>query len=237
MEGRAEWDQKMVDNILSCTTCEMCNLRCSAALPIEASWMKLRGKLIDEEKQMTFPPFEMMAEALRSQGNIWAGYRKDRSSWFPADLKEKHSHKSKNVYFAGCTASYVEQDIGIGSVRLLDEAGVDFTYLGEKESCCATPMLVAGKWELFAETMKQNIQAVKDAGADTVISSCPACDMMWRHAYPAWAEKLGIEYDITAKHYSEIVSDKIATGEFRFPANAMQPQTVTWHDSCHIGRV
>lgn len=88
---------------------------------------------------MTFPPFEMMTEALKSQGNIWAGYGTDRSKWFPEDLKEKHglSHKSKNVYFAGCTASFVEKDICIASVRLLDEASVDFTYLGEKENCCS----------------------------------------------------------------------------------------------------
>jgi Fe-S oxidoreductase/FAD/FMN-containing dehydrogenase len=239
MEGREEWDQFMVDTMLVCTTCELCNLRCSATLPIEPSWMKLRGKLINEEKRMTFPPFEMMAAALRAEGDIWAGYRKDRSAWFPEDLVTKHgtSHKSKNVYFAGCTASYVEKDIAMASVRLLDVAGVDFTYLGEKENCCATPMLVAGKWDVFVETMKKNLQAVKDAGADTVITSCPACDMMWRQVYPTWAKNLGIEYGITAKHYTEILSEKIHSGEFKFPANHIQPVTVTWHDSCHIGRV
>jgi Fe-S oxidoreductase/FAD/FMN-containing dehydrogenase len=239
MEGRENWNQFMVDTFLVCTTCELCNLRCSAALPIEPSWMKLRGKLIHEDKRMTFPPFEMMGAALHAEGDIWAGYRKDRANWFPQDLMEKHgpSRKAKNVYFAGCTASYVEHDIAMASVRLLDAAGVDFTYLGEKESCCATPMLVAGKWELFVETMKKNIAAVKEAGADTVISSCPACDMMWRQVYPEWAKKLGMDYDITAKHYSEVVSDKIKAGEFQFPANDMQPVTVAWHDSCHIGRV
>ena len=107
----------MVDTFLVCTTCELCNIRCSAALPIEPSWMKLRGKLIHEEKKMTFPPFEMMAAALTTEGNIWAGYRKDRADWFPEDLKEKHGpgDKAKNVYFAGCTASYVEHDIGMAS--------------------------------------------------------------------------------------------------------------------------
>ncbi|MCB0226019.1 MAG: FAD-binding oxidoreductase, partial [Anaerolineae bacterium] len=238
MEGREDWNQQMVDTFLSCTTCEMCNLRCSAALPIEPSWLKLRGQLVEEKEMMTFPPFEMMASALESQGNIWAGYRDNRSDWFPEELEESHGpgHQSKNVYFAGCTASYVENDIGIGTVKLLDAAGVDFTYLGEAENCCATPMLVAGKWELFADTMKKNIQAVKDAGADTVIASCPACDMMWRQVYPQWAEKLGIEYGITAKHYSEVISEKIAAGEFKFPENNMPNCTVTWHDSCHIGR-
>lgn len=239
MEGREQWSQYMVDSFLACTTCEMCNIRCSANLPIEPSWMKLRGRLIQEEKKMTFPPFEMMTAALQKEGDIWAGYRKDRDAWFPEELKAKHGpeHKAKAVYFAGCTASYVEHDIAMATVRLLDAAGVDFGYVGKKENCCGTPMLVAGKWEVFAETMKKNIEAVRTAGADTVIASCPACDMMWRQVYPAWAKKLGIKYDITAKHYSEIVAEKIKSGEFAFPKNDNKPVTVTWHDSCHIGRV
>lgn len=237
LEGQVEWNQFMVDTFIVCTTCELCNVRCSAALPIESSWMKLRGKLIDEDGQMTFPPFEMMAAATRAEGNIWAGYRKNRTAWFPEELKAQHGPgiKSKNVYFAGCTASYVEHDIGASSVTLLDAAGVDFTYLGNIENCCGTPMLVAGKWDVFEETMRKNIAAVKAAGADTVISSCPACDMMWRHVYREWAAKLGIDYGITARHYSELVAEKIARGEFKFTEPI--PKRVTWHDSCHIGRV
>lgn len=238
MKGREKWNQFMVDTILVCTTCELCNLRCSASLPIEQSWMKLRGQLVNEKKKMTFPPFEMMAAALKKEGDIWAAYRKNRPDWFPPDLKEKHgpAHRAKSVYFAGCTASYVEHDIAMASVRLLDEAGVDFTYLGEPENCCGTPVLVAGLWDDFADVMKKNIQAVKNIGADTVISSCPACNMMWRQVYPQWAEKLGIEYDIKARHYSEVMAEKIKAGEFSFPEKEGPPVTVTFHDSCHIGR-
>ena len=98
-------------------------------------------------------------------------------------------------------------------------------------------MLVAGKWEVFEKIMRSNINSVKKAGADTVIASCPACDMMWRRVYPVWAEKLGIEYNITAKHYSELLSEQIKTGKFKFPKNGNKPTKVTWHDSCHIGRV
>ena len=237
MAGREQWDQQRVDTFLVCTTCEMCDTRCSTNLPIEPSWMKLRGMLINEEQRMTFPPFEMMAAALKSEGNIWAGYRKDRMDWYPADLKAAHppGGKAKNVYFAGCTASYVEHDIGQASVRLLDKAGVDFVHLGKEENCCGTPMLVAGRWDLFAEIMKRNIELVKQAGADTVIASCPACDMMWRQYYPEWAKKLGIDYPIKARHYSEILAEQIKAGKFRFP-KAEKPVTVTWHDSCHIGR-
>jgi Fe-S oxidoreductase/FAD/FMN-containing dehydrogenase len=240
MEGREEWNQKMVDTIITCTTCELCDTRCSAALPIEPSWMKLRGVLIEDEKRMTLPPFEVMSSAVRDQGDIWLGYRKDRPNWFPPDLLEKHGpgHKADTVYFGGCTVSFVEKDIGIGAVRLLDEAGVDFTYLGDKELCCATPMLVAGKWERFEQVMRANIANVKAAGADTVTTSCPACDMMWRTVYPEWAGRLGIDYPIKVRHYSEVLADKIAAGEFAFPKpkRGARREKVTWHDSCHIGR-
>ncbi len=239
MEGREDWDQAKVDTFLECTTCERCNLRCPEALPVESSWMKLRGSLIHEGGKMTLPPFEMMAAATRAQGNIWAGYRKDRTAWFPRDLVDRHGpgRKGKAVYFAGCTASYVEHDIGIASVRLLDAAGVDFVHLGNEENCCGTPMLVAGKWDVFADIMKKNIELVKAAGADTVITSCPACDMMWRHGYTEWTKKLGIPYNIKTRHYSEVVSEKIADGSFAFPKNGKKPERVTWHDSCHMGRV
>ena len=238
MEGREEWDQFMVDTILVCTTCELCNLRCSASLPIEPSWMKLRGQLIQEEKKMTFPPFEMMAASVTKEGDIWAAYRKNRSDWFPKELWEKHGpgHKAKIAYFAGCTASHVETDIPIAAVRLLDAAGVDFTYAGQEENCCGTPMLVAGKWDIFIETMKKNIEAVKEIGADTVVSSCPACDMMWRQIYPRWAEKQGIDFGITGKHYTEVITDQIKNGSFKFPDTGKKVK-VTLHDSCHIGRV
>lgn len=237
MEGREEWDQFMVDTILVCTTCELCNIRCSASLPIEPSWMKLRGLLIHEWKKMTFPPFEIMSASTSKEGDIWAGYRKDRINWFPEDLLEKHGpdKNSRKVYFAGCTASYVENDIGIASVRLLDEAGVDFVHVGNVENCCGTPMLVAGKWAVFEDVMKRNIEAIKSKGADTVITSCPACDMMWRHIYPVWAKKLNMQYDITTKHYSEVIAEQINNGKFKFPE--IKPVNVTWHDSCHIGRV
>lgn len=239
VEGRVDWSKKMVDSFLVCTTCELCNHRCSSALPIEPSWMKLRGLIVTEEDKGTIPPFEMMAAALDAQGDIWAGYRDDREDWFPQDLRDRHGPgtRANAIYFAGCTASYVEHDIGIASVRLLDAAGVDFGYLGQTEQCCGTPMLCSGKWELFERVMLENIDAVKSAGADTVICSCPACDMMWRQYYPRWAERLGIDYRIKVKHYSEVVVERIASGEFSFPERPDGKRTrLTFHDSCHIGR-
>ena len=90
MAGREKMTEEQVRTFVVCTTCELCNDRCSAALPIESSWMKLRGQLIQDQGHMTLPPFEMMSAALAGQGDIWAGYRKDRDAWFPEELLEKH---------------------------------------------------------------------------------------------------------------------------------------------------
>jgi Fe-S oxidoreductase/FAD/FMN-containing dehydrogenase len=236
MEGREKMTQAQLNRFLLCTTCELCNDRCSEFLPIEPSWMKLRGKYVQDDNGLTFPPFEMMKEALLAEGNIWAGYRKDRSEWIPADINAKHGvqHKSKMAYFAGCTASYVEQDIAQGTTKLLDAAGVDFTLLGNKENCCGIPMLVAGRWDAWESNMRENIKNFTDAGVEQIVTSCPACWMVWDILYPQWAKKLGIPFNIETKHYSEVLADALKAGTLTFTHPV--PARVTWHDSCHIGR-
>ncbi|MFN2184664.1 MAG: (Fe-S)-binding protein, partial [Anaerolineae bacterium] len=63
---------------------------------------------------------------------------------------------------------------------------------------------------------------------------CPACWLVWHTFYPEWAEKLGIEFGIEAKHWSEVVAEQIAAGKMAFDQTV--DMKVTWHDSCHMGR-
>ncbi len=234
MEGRVDWDQKMVDTILACTTCELCNVRCCEDLPIEPSWLKLRGQIIQEEKRLTFPPFEIMRQSLRKEHNIWASYRVDRPRWMPEDKLGELPARAEIAYFPGCTASYVEHDIAQAAACLLRKAGVEFTYLGHDEACCGIPMLVAGLWDAWEEILRHNIEAMKARGVKTVVTSCPACWLVWHTFYPEWAEKLGIEVPFEAKHYSEILAHQIEVGKFEL--NQRVNMKVTWHDSCHMGR-
>jgi len=95
-------------------------------------------------------------------------------------------------------------------------------------------MLMSGLWDTWEEIMRHNIEAMKARGVKTVVTSCPACWLVWHTFYPEWAQKLGIEFDIEAKHWSEVVAGQLATGKMAFvrPVN----MKVTWHDSCHMGR-
>jgi hypothetical protein len=95
-------------------------------------------------------------------------------------------------------------------------------------------MLVAGLWDTWEEIMRHNIETMKARGVKTVVTSCPACWLVWHTFYPEWAKKLGIEYPFEAKHYSEILAGKIDDGILHLDREV--PMTVTWHDSCHMGR-
>jgi len=234
MEGKADWNQKMVDSILACTTCELCNVRCCEDLPIEPSWLKLRGRLIHDEDRLTFPPFEIMRQSLLKEHNIWASYRVDRPRWMPEDKLGVLPERAEIAYFPGCTASYVEHDIAQATACLMNKAGVEFTYLGQDEACCGIPMLVAGLWDAWEEILRHNVAAMKARGVKTVVTSCPACWLVWHTFYPEWAKKLGIDYDFEAKHYSEILAQQIEAGKFTLDREVNM--TVTWHDSCHMGR-
>ena len=234
MAGKTRWNQKMVDSIMACTTCELCNVRCCEDLPIEPSWLKLRGQLIHDEGRLTFPPFEIMRASLRKELNIWAAYRADRPRWMPADKVGMLPERAETAYFPGCTASFVEHDIAQATACLLTKAGVQFTYLGHDEACCGIPMLVSGLWNAWEEILRHNVEAMKARGVKTVVTSCPACWLVWHTLYPEWAKKLGIDYPFTAKHWSEVVAEQIAAGKMTF--NHTLDMKVTWHDSCHMGR-
>ncbi|MHB0977023.1 MAG: FAD-binding and (Fe-S)-binding domain-containing protein [Candidatus Aquicultorales bacterium] len=234
IEGREKLTQREIDRFLVCTTCERCDVACQLDLPIEPSWGRLRGKFINEDKKMTFPAFEMMAASARKERNIWAAYAKERDAWVTEEIAGYIKDKSEIAYFPGCTASYVEKDIAQASATLLGKAGVDFAYLGKDEACCGIPMLVAGRWDVWEEILRYNIAKMKETGAETVVTSCPACWLVWHTYYPEWAKRLGIEYPFETKHYSEIVSEKIREGTVVFDHEV--PLKVTFHDSCHIGR-
>lgn len=234
--GREKWDHAASDTFLSCTTCERCDLRCQLQLPVEQNGMALRNKLVEEQGMGTFPPFEMMAASLHGEGDIWAGRRLHRADWLPSDVKEKLPGKADVLYFAGCTASYVETDIAESTLRLLQDSGVSVAYLGTEESCCGIPMKMAGKDSLFTEVYERNIAAARSVGARTIVTSCPACALVWKEFYAQEATRRGEPYEFEVKHYSELIAPALADGTIKLQRPVFEGRTVTFHDSCHAGR-
>ncbi|MDD5288311.1 MAG: FAD-binding and (Fe-S)-binding domain-containing protein [Dehalococcoidales bacterium] len=234
LEGKAKFDQKMLDSFLLCTTCQRCNNVCQVQIPIQQMWDQMRGLVIDEKGYHTFPGFEMMASAFLRESNIWAGSRHERAKWLPADVKPQE--KGKIAYWAGCTASFVEHDIAQNAVHILKEGRIEFAYLGKEEACCGIPFLSAGKWDLFAKAVEHNIKELNRRGVEEVVVSCPGCWVTLNHYYREWAKKLGLKYDIKVKHITEVAAELVKDGKLKFKQAPKDGGKITYHDPCHIGR-
>ncbi len=230
--GEVPLTEEMSDTFLLCTTCKKCDLACQTDLPIESIWGEMRGELVAKGKFNTFPPFEMMGASYDLENNIWAGFAGDRDAWLPEDIKPAES--GPVLFWAGCTASYVEQDIARGAARILKEAGIDFAYLGKDETCCGVPFFMSGKWDVFEKAVRKNVRNIRERGVKTIYASCPGCWVTLAHHYKDWAEKLGLEWDVEVKHISELAAELVKEGKLEFKREV--PMKITWHDPCHIGR-
>ncbi|WP_418789993.1 FAD-binding protein [Phosphitispora sp. TUW77] len=232
LKGNLELTQEIVDMFLMCTTCKRCNPVCQVNLPIMELWDEFRPILVNEMGFATYNGFQMMAESVHSDLNIWAGRRSERADWVPADINIEEN--SETAYWAGCTASFVTTNTAKNAVNILKEGGVNFCTLDKDEGCCGTPMLVAGKLDTFEFIFRNNIEGLLKRGVKEIVISCPGCYMAFAHAYPIWAQKLGYPYEFKIKHISEKTEELINKGKLKFknPVN----KKVTWHDSCHIGR-
>ena len=231
-QGKVEFDQKMVDNFLQCTTCKRCDAVCQVNIPIQGRWDDMRKLLVYEQHHQTFPAFEMMGASFESELNIWAAEREERDAWFPKDAT--YEEKAEIGYWAGCTASFVESDIAENAVHILKEGGVKFTYLAKDEACCGVPFLTAGKVEDFEMAMRHNVEQLKAHGVKKLVISCPGCWVAFNHYYRHWAPEFGIDYELEPVHISEITAGLIKDGKLHFKKEI--PQKLTWHDPCHIGR-
>ncbi len=234
LEGKAEFNQTMLDSFLLCTTCQRCNGVCQVQIPIQQMWDKMRGLVIQEKGYHTFPGFEMMASSFLRESNIWAGARQERDKWLPSDVKPLE--KGKIAYWAGCTASFVENDIAQNAVHILKEGGIDFTYLGKDEACCGIPFYAAGKWDLFAKAVEHNIKELNRRSVEEVVISCPGCWVTLNHYYREWASKLGLRYNIRINHITEVTAGLVREGKLKFKQVPKDGGRVTYHDPCHIGR-
>lgn len=230
--GNVDFDQDEVDTFLMCTTCKRCNDVCQVRIPIQEGFDKMRGHLVMEKEFATYPAFYLMKAAWRSQNNIWAALRENRTDWVPPDVSYRDS--GELAYWAGCTASFIIPDIAQNAMRIFKEAGVEVAYMGKDEGCCGAPMFMSGQWDAYADVVRRNVEEINKRGIKTLVISCPGCWVNLNHYYREWTKKLGLEYNVEVKHISELIAEYIRDGRLKFkrPVSAK----ATWHDPCHIGR-
>jgi len=234
LKGRAEFDERIGEIFFTCTTCGHCNLACQLKIPVNEHGIVSFRPTIQQEG------FRPPGVYLRQSHNIVEHHNPSgappakRSAWATKDVR--YSNEGEIGYFVGCQASFnhILSNLPINAFRILNKAGIEPVYLGTDEWCCGGPLFNIGCTDAALEKVIHNINEINRRGIKTLIVSCPGCWAHFTHIYPLFAQLLNVHFKLRVRHIVEVISELIEEGKIRLlsPVNL----TVTYSDSCHIGR-
>ncbi|WP_342433620.1 (Fe-S)-binding protein [Neobacillus sp. FSL H8-0543] len=226
------------EEIWACTTCRNCEDQC----PVMNEHV---DKIIDLRRYLVLTEGKMDADAQRAmtnierQGNPWGLNRKERENWRDAredvhvpTVKEmnKAGEEFEYLFWVGAMGSYDNrsQKIALAFAKLLNEAGVKFAILGNKEKNSGDTPRRLGNEFLFQELATKNIEEFEKAGVKKIITTDPHAYNIFKNEYPDF----GLEAEVF--HHTEILYELVRDGKL-VPKHAVN-ETITFHDSCYLGR-
>jgi Fe-S oxidoreductase len=226
------------EEIWACTTCRNCEDQC----PVMNEHV---DKIIDLRRYLVLTEGKMDADAQRAmtnierQGNPWGLNRKERENWREErpdvtvkTVKEmkKAGEEFEYLFWVGSMGSYDNrsQKIALSFAKLMNEAGVTFAILGNKEKNSGDTPRRLGNEFLFQELATKNIEEFVDAGVTKIVTIDPHAYNIFKNEYP--------DFGLTAEvyHHTEILYELVRDGKLK-PQYEVN-ETITFHDSCYLGR-
>jgi Fe-S oxidoreductase/nitrate reductase gamma subunit len=228
----------IVDNVISeetlwaCTNCRACMEACPVFIDHVPKILDLRRQLVMEEGRV---PDTMQAamRSLETRGHPFAGATATRLDWCK-DLGVKIAAESEEpteyLYWVGCATALNprNQKVAQAFAGLMQQAGVDFSILGNEEACTGDAARRMGNEYLFQSMARRNIEVLQSRQVKKIVTTCPHCLNSFKNEYP----QFGGQFEVI--HHSQLLSDLIDQGRLKPAAGAAGK--ITFHDPCHLGR-
>ncbi|MFC2028337.1 heterodisulfide reductase-related iron-sulfur binding cluster [Chloroflexota bacterium] len=212
-----------------CTTCGACLEECPAFIRPVDEIVDLRRYQVLSTGKMPKSIGDTMRN-LERQGNPWGMPPENRMAWAEGlNVREISPGEETDILlFTGCAASFDERNKKVtrSLVKLLQKLEVDFAVLGFDEMCCGETARRMGHEYIFQEFAKQNIESFGKIKFNRILTSCPHCFNTLKNEYPQ------MEGDYLVQHYSEYLAEKDLTDLVQSTSKT----TLTFHDSCYLGR-
>lgn len=232
-EGKFDWNEKLLEVIYADPLCGACDVGCKRNLDLEIglSLEALRIKAV-KDGAGPMPAHKKIAKNIASKHNRFGSPHENREKWVKKDIKV--AAKADVLYFAGCSASYTNNEIAQATGKILNASGTPFMVMKD-EWCCGNVLYSVGMIDEAAETAKRNIEAVRASGAKILLTSCAECYRTWKVDYP---KMLGIDtadLGFTVMHLLEFADKAIGEGRLK-PAKKVDLR-LTYHDACSVSRL
>ncbi len=223
---------EVTDDVLwSCTTC----LSCEDICPVSNEHLDFVFELRKHQVLMeaNFPPeMQETFTNLENQFNPWGFSSDSRADWCKGmDVPLMMDNPEADVlYFVGCAGSFDDRGkkIAQAMARVLQKAGVDFAVLGVEEACNGDIARRAGNEYIAQMLIQQNVEVLNQYKPKKILTGCPHCYNIIKNEYP----QFGATYDVI--HHSEYLFKLQKEGRFNLAGKSLG--SLTFHDSCYLGR-
>lgn len=221
------------EELWDCTTCGACMEAC----PLEIEHIPA---IIDMRRYMTMTEGDMPAELqttlqnLEMQSNPWGLSNDTRADWAKGLDITTMAEKSdvEYLFWVGCAGSFDDnyKKVSVSIAKIMQKSGISFSILGSEEVCNGDTARRAGNEYLADMQIQTNIETMKNYNVKKIVTGCPHCFNTISNEYPDF----GFKADVI--HHSELIEDLVKTGKIKPDASTNVAQSMTYHDSCYLGR-
>ncbi len=217
----------------ACTTCNACIEVCPVGNEQMLHILDVRRERVLNAAE--FPKgLQNTFNHMERAGNPWGMAADERLAWakdLPFAVPTLAQKSDPEVlYWVGCAVAFDPraQKIARSLAAIFNAAGLDWAVLGKEEKCTGDTARRTGNEYLFAQMAEENIAALNQIKAKTIVTTCPHCFHTLANEYP----QFGGNY--TVKHHTEFIDELIRAGRVKLATNGAG--AVTYHDPCYLGR-
>lgn len=223
------------DSLLACVACYACMAKCPRGIQLTEVLLPLVKEQVFMRLSETPAELQKALENTLRYGNPMGESPRKRAAWVktcgaPLRILAEDPRPVDVLWFVECQNSYHPrgQDISRATARVLQALGIDFAILGNEEKCAGECARLLGETGLFDTLMDYNMAIFHKYRFNRIVTSGAHAYDALKYMYPA----AGFAYPL--EHMTPFLA------RYLEPLKPLLTRklgyTVTYHDSCCLGR-